>query len=725
MNGIINLSHSFSRRGFLKTGSLAAGGLILGFHLPLFSFGDAAGQGSPPPDDLNAFIRIDRDGIVTLIVNKSEMGQGVYTSVPMLIAEELECDWRKVRFEPAPVAAVYNNPLTKMQMTGGSMSIRTEWQRMREVGAAGREMLIAAAAQTWKTDRASCRAENGQVIHKSGKSLTYGQLVGKAAGLPVPEKVNLKDPSSFKLLGKPVSRLDTPEKCYGKAVFGIDVAIPGMLTALVARPPVFGGKVKSFNAAKASAVPGVKQVVQIESGIAVIADGFWAAKRGRDALEITWDDGPWAALSSKGILEKYSELSKSPGQQARSDGNADEALAAAEKKISAEYNVPYLAHANMEPLNCVIDFRGNSCEIWVGTQGQTADRNAAAKILGLDPEQVKINTTYLGGGFGRRGNPHSDFVSLSSEVAKAVRKPVKVIWTREDDMKGGWYRPLWHDRISAGLDAKNNLSAWRQVIVGQSIIQGTAFERMRTKNGLDPTSVEGAADMAYEIPNLYVGLHSPELGVPVQWWRSVGHSHTGFVVESFMDEMAHAAGKDPYEFRRVLLKNHPRHLGVLDLAAEKAGWGKPLPEGRFRGIAMCESYGSFVSQVAEVSVPSSGRPRVHRVVCAIDCGRTVNPSIIAAQMESAIVFGLSAALYGEITLVNGRVEQSNFHNYRLLRMNEMPEIEVHIVKSSENPGGVGEPGVPPSFAALTNAIFEATGKRIRELPIRPGDLKKT
>jgi isoquinoline 1-oxidoreductase beta subunit len=494
-----------------------------------------------------------------------------------------------------------------------------------------------------------------------------------------------------------------------------------MLTALVARSPVFGGKVKSYNADKAKAVPGVKGVVQIDSGVAVVADDFWSANKGRDILEINWDEGPLATLSTSGMRGQYMNLAKTPGAVAKKTGNPESVFSKAAKQLKMEYEVPYLAHACMEPLNCLVDLRTDHCEIWTGTQLQTMDRNAAARVAGLKPEQVKIHTTFLGGGFGRRANPQSDFVAEAVSVAKEVKKPVKVIWTREDDMKGGYYRPMWYDRISAGLDDQGNLIAWQHTIVGQSILSGTAFD---PKKDVDPASVEGAENIPYEIPNIFVDLHSPKISIPVQWWRSVGHSHTAFVVESFLDEVAQAAGKDPYEFRRKLLVKHPRHLGVLKLAAEKTGWEKPPPKGHGRGIAVHESFGSFVAQVAEVSVNPSGKVHVHKVVCAIDCGRIVNPDTIKAQMESGIVFGLSAVLHGEITFRNGRVEQSNFNDYPLLRMNEMPVVEVYIVPSGEKSGGVGEPGVPPIAPAVCNAIFAVTGKRIRRLPIRSEDLKK-
>jgi isoquinoline 1-oxidoreductase subunit beta len=674
---------------------------------------------------LNPFMRIGSDEVVTVIVNHSEMGQGVYTSLPMLVAEELGCDWKKIRVEAAPVDQAYNHAdWAIMQGTGGSTSVSSEWERLRRLSASAREMLVAAAAHSWKEEKASCRVENGTVMHPSGKKLTYGEIAAKAETFSAPKDVQLKAPSKFKVVGKPMKRLDTPEKTRGAAVFGIDVTIPGMLIAVMARPPVFGAKVVSFEADKAKAVPGVKHVVQVPSGVAVAAIGFWPAKQGRDALEIVWDEGPNAKISTEGMREQYTNLAKTPGTVVRKEGKGKEALEKATRTISAEYEVPYLAHATMEPLNCVVDLRAESCEIWTGTQFQSEDRRVAAQVAGLKPEQVKIHTTFLGGGFGRRANPQSDFVAEAVEVAKALKERVKVIWTRENDMKGGWYRPMWCDRLAGGLDADGNIAAWHHTIVGQSIMVGSPFEGAMMVDGIDVTSVEGAREIPYEIPNVLVDLHSPQIGVPVQWWRSVGHSHTGFVVESFFDEMAHAAGKDPYELRRKLLSSHPRRKGVLELAAQKAGWGDPLPEGQARGIAVHASFGSFVAQVAEVSVSARGELRVHRVVCAVDCGRVVNPNTVEAQMEGGIVYGLTAVLHGAITLKNGRVEQSNFHDYPMLSINEMPKVEVFIMPSEEKPSGVGEPGVPPVAAAVTNAIFAATGKRIRRLPISAEELKK-
>ncbi len=710
------------RRDFLKVWAAAGGGLVLGFHLPFG--GEAVAQAAGKPFTPNAFIRIGTDDLVTVVVGKAEMGQGVFTALPMLIAEDLEADWTKVRVESAPVDPAYNHPAFGMQMTGGSTSVWSSWEQMRKAGATAKAMLIAAAAATWKVDPSSLRAEKGFVIHDaSSRRLSFGALAETAATMTPPKDVVLKDAKDFKIVGKPTRRLDTPEKVNGKAQFGLDVTVPGMLVALIQRPPVFGGKALKVDDTKTKAVPGVIAIGQPSFGVVVVAKGFWAAKKGRDALQVQWDDGPNAALSTDALREEFRALAKTPGVVAKKEGDAAAVLAGAAKKLEAEYEVPYLAHAMMEPLNCVVDLRPDSCEIWTGTQFQTMDRAAAAEVAGLKPEQVQIHTTLLGGGFGRRATPRSDFIREAVEIAKVVKAPVKVMSTREDDIKGGFYRPMWHDRIAAGLDAGGKPVAWTHTIVGQSILAGTPFESM-VKGGIDDASVEGAADLAYAVPNLYVDLHSPRPGVPVLWWRSVGHSHTAFVVESFIDELAHAAGKDPFEYRRALLGSQPRHKGVLELAAAKAGWGKPLPAGRARGIAVHASFGSFVAQVAEVSMSPRGQVKVHRVVAAVDCGQYVNPDTIAAQIEGGVAFGLSAALHGQITLKGGRVVQSNFHDYEVLRLNEMPEVEVHILPSGEKPGGVGEPGVPPVAPAVANAIFALTGSRVRRLPIRPEDVKK-
>ncbi|MEW6519853.1 MAG: xanthine dehydrogenase family protein molybdopterin-binding subunit [Thermodesulfobacteriota bacterium] len=716
MNRISNCS----RREFCKTGALLGGGLVLGFYLPE----KLAGAAAEGPFIPNAFIRIKRDETVTIIINKSEMGQGVYTALPMLVAEELEADWQKIRIEAAPVDPAYNHTEWGIQGTGGSTSVRTSWEQLSRAGAAARIMLEKAAAAIWQEDAGSCRADKGFVVHRDGRRrLSFGELAEKAAQLEVPQQVVLKQPGNCKVLGTPHKRLDTPDKTNGKAIYGIDVMLPGLLTAVVARPPVFGGTVKGFDDTWARKVPGVKAVVQIDRGVAVVADHFPAAERGRRALKIGWDLGALARLDSNVQLQQYRQLAEKPGTVAAQRGDFAAALAGAARKIEADYHLPYLAHAPMEPLNCVADVRPDRCEIWVGTQLQTIDRDKAAAITGLPPEKVILHTTFLGCGFGRRAVADSHFVSEAVQIAKAVKAPVKVIWTREDDIRGGYYRPAASSVFAAGLGADGMPLALRQRIVCQSIVKGTPFEGGLLKNGIDETAVEGAADSPYEIADFLVEYHEAPAGVPVLWWRSVGHSHTAFAKECFIDELAHAARQDPYAYRRKLLANHPRQLGVLDLVARKAGWGQPGTAGVFQGIAVHESFGSHVAQVAEVSVTKKGSIKVHRVVCAVDCGRLVNPDTIEAQMESAIVFGLSAALHGQITFKGGRVQQSNFDNYEILRMDEMPQVEVYIVKSDEPPGGIGEPGVPPLAPAVANAFFAASGLRLRTLPMTPEAIK--
>jgi isoquinoline 1-oxidoreductase beta subunit len=710
------------RREFIKTSAAIGGGLLVSLYAPL---PDAPGSSLAAAEKdvaVNAFVRIGTDESVTVIAAHSEMGQGVYTSLPMLLNEELQADWSKIRVEAAPVDKAYNHPVFGMQMTGGSTTSPAEWERYRKMGATARLMLVEAAAKQWGVEASSCRAEKGIVTHTAtGKHATYGSLANAAAQLTPPVNVPLKNPKDFTLVGKPTRRLDTPSKINGTAQFGLDVILPGLLTAVVARPPVFGGKVGKLDASETLKVPGVKAVHQVPSGVAVIAERFWPANLGREKLVVEWDLGPNAGLSTDKMLQGFRETALKPGAIAKKTGDPEAALRTAAKTITAEYDVPYLAHAMMEPLNCVVDLRADRCEIWTGTQFETVDAANAAKVAGLPPEKVQIHTTLLGGGFGRRANPNSDFVVEAVHVAKAAKAPVKVVWTREDDLRGGWYRPMWHDRFVAGLDVTGDPIAWTHTIVGQSIMQGTLFESFGIKDGIDSASVEGAADLLYGLPNLQVDLHTPKIGVPVQWWRSVGHSHTGFSVEAFFDEVAHAGGKDPYELRRKLLANQPRMRAVLELAAQKANWGSKLPPGMGRGIATHFSFDSYVAQVVEASV-ENGTVRVHRVVCAVDCGLVINPDTVKAQMEGGIIFGLTAALKTEITLKDGRVEQGNFHDYQMVRMFESPEIEVHIIPSGENPTGVGEPGVPPVAPALANAIFAVTGKRVRRLPIRTSDL---
>jgi len=709
-------STGMERRDFIKVSIAASGGLLIGFHFS--GINALAAQSSTARTFMpNAFVRIGTDDRVTVIVNHSEMGQGVYTSLPMLLAEELDADWTKVGYESAPVDAKYNHPAFGMQMTGGSSSVWSGLEQFRQAGAAARAMLVAAAAQQWNVEAAACRTESGAVLNGSRK-LTYGQLVDAAAKQTPPTKVQLKDPKTFTLIGKPVKRLDTPEKLNGKAEFGIDVKLPGMLTAVIARPPIFGAKMKSFDDSRARSMPGVRKVVAFPAGVAVIADTFWQAKMARDAVRVEWDEGSMQNFNTTEMMRQFRERAKTPGSSVRKDGDAAAALAGAARKIEAVYEIPYLSHLMMEPLNCTVDLRADSCEVWTGSQFQTVDRASAAKVAGLPPEKVQLHTTFLGGGFGRRANPQSDFVVEAVHVAKAAGVPVKVIWTREDDMNGGWYRPAFLHAIEGGIDASGNVVGWRSRLVGQSIMAGTMFAAMFMKGkDYDPSSVEGVDDLPYAIPNLAVESHQAEVNVPVQWLRSVGHSHTAFAVECFVDELASLAQKDPYQFRRSLLQKQPRHLGVLDLAAQKAGWDKPLPKGMGRGIAVHFAFGSYSAHVAEVSV-TEGRVRVHRMVCAIDCGQYVNPGIIAAQTEGGAIFGASAALFQELTFDKGRLQQTNFNTFPVMRMNECPEFETHIVESNEKSGGIGEPGVPCAAPAIANAIFAATGKRIRRLPIR-------
>ncbi|MGH8308733.1 MAG: molybdopterin cofactor-binding domain-containing protein [Steroidobacteraceae bacterium] len=706
---------ALGRRHFVIGVVVIGAGLGIGVQLARRNDRLYAAARAREPFAPHAFVRIDPDDAITVIIGKSEMGQGVHTSLPTILAEELDVDPTRLRVEFAPVDPAFNHPAMPMQFTGGSSSASTTFESLRKAGALARTMLIAAAARTWQVDASSLRTEDG-VVTDGTRRARYGELVAVARELEPPTDVPLKDPKDFRFIGKPVRRLDSLAKVTGRAQFGLDVQRPGMLVAMVARSPTFGGAVIGFRDAATRAIPGVVAVRQIPSGVAVLATNTWAARRGRDALEIDWDAGAGAHLSTRAIREQYRRLAVTPGAVAKQTGDVDRALASARRVLDAEYELPFLAHACMEPLNCVAEVRGGECEIWTGTQFQTVDAASAGKAAGIGPENVRIHTTFLGGGFGRRANPQSDFVVEAVHLAKASGRPVKVVWTREDDTRGGWYRPFWLHRLRGGIDRAGMPLAWRHTVVGQSILNGTWFAALVGPDGIDPTSAEGASDMPYAIPNLRVELHSPVLPVTVQWWRSVGHSHTGFVVNSFLDELADAARRDPLELRRALLAEKPRHLAVLDLAAEKAGWHSLAPSGRSRGVALQESFGSIVAQIAEVSV-SGDSVRVHRVVCAIDCGRVVNPAQVEAQMESGIVFGLSAALRGAITLRDGLVEQSNFNDYPVLRMNEMPRVETHIVASDGPMGGVGEPGVPCIAPAVCNAMFAATGKRTRRLPI--------
>ena len=729
-----------TRRSFLTAGSALGGGLMIGLLFPRPSGpgrarwrAEAAGRQTTFAP--NAWIRIAEDGRTTLVIDKSEMGQGVATALPMLIAEELDVDLGTVKIEESPA---YAHPPDGEQITDGSASVRRAFDPLRQAGATARAMLVSAAAQTWGIPEARCRTSRGEVIDAvSGRRLGYGQLARRAADLPVPRRVRLKTPAEWRLIGRPVPRTDTPLKVNGTATFGIDVAVPGMRVAVVARCPTFDGRAVSYQAAKARAVSGVRAVVPIASGIAVVADSFWAAKQGRDALEPIWDKGPNGALSSAGISSVFAGLAAARGVIVREQGDPERALARAAKRLRAVYEVPFLAHATMEPMNCTASVRPDACEVWVPTQAQTRALAAAARITGLPPEKITIHTTFLGGGFGRR--LEADYVAEAVEISKAVEAPVKVLWTREDDIQHDFYRPATYNVLEAGLDSAGTLLAWTHRIVGPSILarwapepEDTLGARLRRiarssilarwipgllRGAVDSSSVEVAAALPYGIPHIGVDYVMHDAGVPVGNWRSVGGSQNGFVVESFIDEVAAAAGWDPLQFRRKLLAHAPRHRAVLERAAAKAGWETPAPPGIHRGIAVVELRGSYAAMVAEVSVTGPGPVRVHRIVGVLDCGTVVNPDTVIAQTEGGIAFGLTAALKGGITIRDGAVAQHNFYDYQLLRLNEVPVIEVEIVPSHFPPGGVGEVATPPVAPAVANAVFAATGRRARTLPI--------
>ena len=710
---------SLSRRTFLKVSAAAGGGLLLSFILPrTISSRETAGATTADVFVPNAFIRIGRDGWVTLIMPYVEMGQGTYTSIPMLIAEELEVDLTQVTLEAAPPdERHYANSIFQIQATGGSTSVRAAWEPLRLAGATARMMLVSAAAQNWKVDPTACHAEKGEVIHAtSGRRLKYGALVDTVAMLPIPNRVVLKAPENFTLIGTSAKRLDTPDKVNGKAQFSIDVMIPGMKIATVAACPVFGGKLVGVDDSNAKRIKGVHQVVLLDNAVAVIADHMWAAKQGLAALDIQWDEGPNATLSSAEIIRQLETALLKPGVIARKDGDVAKAMAGAAMKIEALYQMPFLAHATMEPLSCTVHVRKNGCDVWVGSQVLARAQATAAEVTGLPLEKILVHNQLLGGGFGRR--LEVDFITQAVQIAKQVDGPVKVVWTREEDIQHDIYRPYYCDRMVAGLDKSGMPVAWSHRSAGSSIY--ARWHPPAFKDGLDPDVLEGAAEPPppYALPNMlveYVRQEPP--GIPTGFWRGVGPTHNVFVVESFIDELAAAAKKDPVEYRRALLGTSPRAKAVLELAAEKAGWGQPQPEGRGRGVSVQFVFGSYVAQVAEVQVDKNGEVRVTRVVCAVDCGVVVNPDTVKAQMEGGIMFGLAAALFSEITVKNGRVEQSNFNDYRMLRMNEAPAIEVYLVKSGEAPGGIGEPGTSALAPALTNAIFAATGTRIRKLPV--------
>jgi isoquinoline 1-oxidoreductase beta subunit len=708
-----------NRRTFLKKSAVGGAGLVIGFYLP-GKHEALAGKPVSEPATVNAWVQIAPDNTSTLVIDKSEMGQGINTALAMILADEMDLDWTKVKTVFAPAAPVYFNPVFGLQGTGGSTSVRGSWEPLSKAGAAAREMLVAAAAKKWNVDASACSTEDSMVVHKaSGKKISYGEVAEEAAKLLVPASPKRKEAKDYNIVGKATKRIDAKEKSSGKAQFGIDVRRPQMLHAVVARCPVFGGKVKSFDATKAKAVRGVKNVVQVSSGVAVVADNTWSAMQGREALQVQWDEGENAKNSSEAIRKLYQGRMEQTGVIARKEGDADGSLGGAAKKVEAVYEVPFLAHATMEPMNCAADVRADGCDIYAPTQFQTFNQMAGAKICGLKPEQVRVHTTYLGGGFGRRAE--QDFVAEAVELSKAMGAPVQVTWSREDDMQHDFYRPAVMVKLWAGLDGAGKPAVLKARIAGPSIM--SRFFPGSVKNGLDDTATEGIATLKYDVPNFLVEYLLTEPGVPVGFWRSVGNSHNGYIAECFVDEMAKAAGKDPFEFRRGLLAKDARQRGVLELAAEKAGWGKALPAGRHRGIAVVESFGSYVAEVAEITIDKKSKSlQVHRVVAAVDCGRHVNPETIRAQIEGGIIYGLTAALKGEVTIANGRVEQANFNDYDMLRIHEAPQVEVHIVQSNDGPGGIGEPGTPPIAPAVCNAIFAATGKPVRRLPIRPEDL---
>jgi isoquinoline 1-oxidoreductase subunit beta len=714
-----NPARAISRRTFVEVG---VAGLLIGFDL----FGAVEAHAQSAANDIfapNAYIRIGRDGRVTLVMQQIEMGEGTYTAQAMLIAEELEVDLAQVSLEAAPPNdRLYANKLLGFQVTGGSSSIRATWEPLRRAGATARVMLVTAAARGWNVDPASCDAKQGTVIHgETGRKQPYTALIDVAATLPVPADVTLKGSKQFKLIGTPAKRLDTPDKVNGKAVFGIDVRLPGMKIAAVAACPVIGGRLIRADDGRASKVAGVRQVVRLDDAVAVVADHMWAAKLGLAALDIDWDEGPNAKLSSADIIRQMDMASQKPGVAARQEGDVHKAMTNAAMTYAAIYELPFLAHATMEPMNCTVHVRPDGCDVWVGTQVITRAQATAVAVTGLSPEKVQVHNHYLGGGFGRR--LEVDFITQAVRIGQQVNGPVKVVWTREDDIRHDIYRPYYFDRIAAGLDDRGQPVAWSHRVTGSSIM--ARWIPAAFKNGLDADAVQGAAeDLLYAVPNILVDyVRNEPPGLQTGWWRGVGPTHNIFVVESFIDELAAAAMKDPVDYRLGLLRHSPRARAVLELAAQRAEWKRVRPNRQGRGVSVQYAFGSYLSQVADISVADNGEIRVNRVVCVVDCGVVVNPDTIKAQMEGGIIFGLTAALFGQITLRNGRVEQSNFNDYRALRMNEAPAIEVTIIDSAEAPGGIGEPGTVGIAPALANAIFDATGTRIRRLPVNRDSLR--
>ncbi|GAA3936567.1 xanthine dehydrogenase family protein molybdopterin-binding subunit [Litoribacillus peritrichatus] len=716
-----------SRRSFLITSAQSSAGLVLGMALPL-SQAQAKTESAVATTKTftpNAFVSVDSSNKVIITIKHLEMGQGTFTGLATLVAEELDADWSQVECRGAEANTEHfaNTMWGKFQGTGGSTAIANSYSQMRNAGATARAMLVSAAATLWRVPVSEISVEQGEVLHKSsGKRVSFGTLAELAALQKVPSSVNLKDPANFKLIGRKVPRKDVG-KTSGKAIFTQDIQRPDQLTAMVAHPPKFGATLKSFDASQAKKVPGVEAVVAIPNGVAVLAKDYWAAKTAREQLSIQWDESKAFQQSSDDIMKEYKALAEKPGLLAAESGDVDKGFTEAAQIIEAEYEFPYLAHATMEPMNCVVQIKAGAngtsgAELWYGAQIHTGDQMAVAGVLGIKPDQVKINTLFAGGSFGRRGNSHSDYVVEAVQVAKAHGKgvPVKLVWSREDDTQAGYYRPMYFHKLKAGLDKSGNLVAWQHRIVGQSIVKGTGFEGM-IQNGIDHTSVEGASNLPYGIPNKRVELHTTENQVPILWWRSVGSTHTAHATESFLDEVAKAANKDPLELRMALLKDHPRHSGVLELAAKQANWAAKRAAGKSVGVAVHKSFGTYVAQVVEVAKTGEGY-KVEHVTCAVDCGVTVNPDVIKAQMEGGIGYGLSPALLSEVTFKQGKVVQSNFHDYQVIRMKDMPAIDVHIVPSTEPPTGVGEPGTPVIAPALANALVTAGAEREYRLPLK-------
>ncbi len=709
-------TEKINRRAFLKASALAGGGLLVSIATTRVFAKDFDVRSLSDEVMLHPLLKISADNAIHILLSKVEMGQGIWTTLPMLMAEELDCDWAKIVVETAPPGKEddFKEPPV-YKSTGGSETTKSEFDHYRLAGAVAREMLIAAAAKRWNVALLSCKTENGYV-YSGNLKISYGEIASEAATLQVPS-IKLRAPSEWKLIGKSQKRLDAPEKVNGSARYGLDLQFEGMLTAVVAHPPAFGAKVKSYNEVETRLVPGVHDVIQIPSGIAVIADHFWAAKTGRDALHIEWDTSEGENIDSINLFSEYGKLANTKGAVIFEKGNVMEAFSKATNIFEAEFQFPFLAHAPMEPLNCAVKISTDKCEVWTGTQSPLLHQVEIANFLGMKPEQVLLNTPYLGGSFGRRGSFSGDWIMEALYIAKASGKFIKLVWTREDDIQGGYYRPVYVHKTKIATDKNGMPIAWQHHIVGQSLFTNTPLQDLIVQKGIDYSSVTGATPYTDFIPDFSFELHTTKVNVPVLPWRSVGSTHTVFVVESLIDELAIAASVDPVEYRRKFFKDSPRHLAALNLAAEKAKWDEPLPKEKFRGVAVCEAMGSYVAQIVELSLVN-GKVKVHRVVCAIDCGLAVNPDGVRAQMESGIIYGLTAILYGEITIEKGKVKQRNFNDYKILRMPDSPDIEVHIVTSNEKMGGAGEPGVAPIGAAFANAFFAATGRRFRKLPLR-------